>query len=41
MLGFGFSINTLSLFGWCWRSASWSTTPSSWSRTSSATSSRA
>jgi multidrug efflux pump subunit AcrB len=37
----GYSINVLTLFGWCWRSASWSTTPSSWWRTSSATSRRA
>jgi multidrug efflux pump len=33
---FGFSLNALSLFGWCWRSASWSTTRSWWWRTSSA-----
>ena len=31
----GFSINTLTMFGWCWRSACWSTTRSSSSRTSS------
>ena len=28
----GFSVNTLSMFGSCWPSASWWTTPSSWSR---------
>jgi predicted RND superfamily exporter protein len=33
---FGFSINTLTCSPWCWRSASWSTTPSSCWRTSSA-----
>ncbi len=33
---FGFSINALTLFGWCSPSASWSTTPSWLSRTSSA-----
>jgi hypothetical protein len=33
---FGFSLNLPTLFGSCWRSASWSTTRSWWSRTSSA-----
>ena len=33
-----FSINTMTLFGWCWRSACWSTMPSWWSRMSSASS---
>ena len=37
----GFSINTLTCSGWCWRSASSSTTRSSWWRTSSATSRKA
>jgi multidrug efflux pump subunit AcrB len=32
----GFSINMLTLFGWCWPSASWSTMPSSCWRTSNA-----
>ena len=34
MLALGFSLNMVSLWPWCWRSASWSTTPSSWSRRS-------
>src|SRR5580658_9053191 len=33
----GFSLNNLSLFAWCWPSASWWMTRLSWSRTSSAT----
>ena len=32
MAAMGFSINILTLLRWCWRSASWSTTPSWWSR---------
>ena len=28
MAAMGFSINMLTLLRWCWRSASWSTTPS-------------